>query len=149
MLLEAAFQGSKVFESRGPFTHLYRWKDGREVKRFMRELPQEPLIRFQFAEHEWPLVPRTAFYDWLYLTSLQQLVCEDSAVDRDLQRFEAFTDIEFNPSQSFNCQARSCALYLALKSRGELAGALAHPEAFIELLTTHGYGVESGQGRLL
>ena len=33
ILLEAAFQGSKVFGSRGPFTDLYSVRSGRDVKR--------------------------------------------------------------------------------------------------------------------
>ena len=149
VLLEAAFQGSKVFRSQGPFTHLYQSSDGREVKRFMRSLPDDELVRFRFAGRDWPPSPRTAFYDWLYLTSLHRLIGDDRELGRTLRGFEGFTDIEFNPRQSFSCQARSCALYLALDRSEMLASALTDPEAFIELLTSHGYGVEPDQGRLL
>lgn len=149
VLLEAAFQGSKVFRSRDPFTHLYKFSDGREVKRFMRSLPGDELVGFRFAGHDWPLTPRTAFYDWLYLNSLRRLIGEDRDLESALHGFHAFTDIEFNPGQSFSCQARSCALYLALERNGTLPGALADPDAFIDLLTSHGYGVEPDQGRLL
>lgn len=149
VLLEAAFQGSKVFRSRDPLTHLYKMSDGREVKRFMRSLPDDELVGFRFAGHDWPLIPRTAFYDWLYLNSLRRLVHEDRDLERALHGFDAFTDIEFNPGQSFSCQARSCALYLALERSETLASALANPGAFIELLTSHGYGVEPDQEQLL
>lgn len=30
---------------------------------------------------------------------------------KEFLTFELFTDIEFNPKKSINCQARSCALY--------------------------------------
>lgn len=142
VLLEAAFQGSKVFRSRDPFTHLYKISDGREVKRFMRSLPDDELVGFRLAGHDWPLTPRTAFYDWLYLNSLRRLIREDRDLERALHCFDAFTDIEFNPGQSFSCQARSCALYLALDRTEMLASALTDPDVFIELLTSHGYGVE-------
>ncbi|WP_428121917.1 DarT1-associated NADAR antitoxin family protein [Candidatus Poriferisodalis sp.] len=149
VLLEAAYQGSKVFESQDPLTHLYRWNDGREVKRFMRAYSKDRLVRFEFCGYSWPLEPRTAFYDWLYLNSLRELTDQDDDVNRVLHHFDAFTDIEFNPDKSFNCQARSCALYVALEKSGDLALALTNPDTFIELLTTHGYGVEPSQNRLL
>lgn len=149
VLLEAAYQGSKVFESQIPLTHLYRWNDGREVKRFMRAYSKDRLVRFEFCGYSWPLEPRTAFYDWLYLSSLRELAGQDDCVNRVLRRFDAFTDIEFNPDKSFNCQARSCALYVTLEKSGDLARALSDPVTFIELLTTHGYGVEPGQSQLL
>ncbi len=149
VLLEAAFQGSKVFESQGPFTHLYGVRDGRAVKRFMKELPDDRLVGFRFSGHDWPLSPRTAFYDWLYLNSLRQLVREDDRVEEALVGVDAFTDIEFNPGKSINCQARSCALYVALTRNGTLADSLTDPGAFTEVLTSHGYGVEPSQGQLL
>ena len=149
VLLEAAFQGSKVFESGGPFTHLYRWNDGRRVKRFMREYSREQLVRFEFCGFDWPLEPRTAFYDWLYLNCLRELASIDPDINQTLHRFDAFTDIEFNPDKSFNCQARSCALYVTLQESGALVAALADPSTFIELLTIHRYGVAQRQDRLL
>ncbi len=149
VLLEAAFQGSKVFESQGPFTHLYGVRDGRAVKRFMKELPDDRLVGFRFSGHDWPLSPRTAFYDWLYLNSLRQLVREDDQVEEALFSVDGFTDIEFNPGKSINCQARSCALHVALTRNGTLTDALTDPGAFIEVLTSYGYGIEPSQGQLL
>ena len=61
----------------------------------------------------WPLEPKTAFYDWLYIRLLRQ---RDHTED-DLAKYQSFTDIEFNPSKSINCQARSCALFVALFRR--------------------------------
>ena len=34
--------------------------------------------------------------------------------------FDAFTDIEFNPNKSLNCQARAAALFVAMKKLGRL-----------------------------
>jgi hypothetical protein len=70
-------------------------------------------------------------------------------VEEALFAVDAFTDIEFNPGKSINCQARSCAVHMALTRNGTLADALTDPGAFIEVLTSHGYGIEPSQGRLV
>jgi hypothetical protein len=144
VLLEAAFQGSKVFATQGQFTHLYEVKDGSAVRRFMNELPDDRLTGFRFDGHDWPLSPRTAFYDWLYLHSLRELARRDDQAEETLFGVDGFTDIEFNPAKSINCQARSCALYVALLKLGILHDATTDPESFVEVLKDHGYG-----GRLL
>lgn len=149
VLLEAAFQGSKVFASQGPFTHLYSVQSGTEVKRFMKELPEDELTCFQFDGNQWALTPRTAFYDWLYIGALRELVANADDFEDALLGYDAFTDIEFNPAKSINCQARSCALYAALLKAGILRDATTDPGSFIEVLKDHGYGVEPNQGRLL
>jgi len=149
VLLEAAFQGSKVFANQGPFTHLYSVQSGREVKRFMNELPEDELTCFQFDGNEWGLTPKTAFYDWIYITALRELAASADNFEDALLSYDAFTDIEFNPEKSMNCQARSCALYVALLKIGILGDATTDPESFIEVLKDHGYGVEPTQGRLL
>lgn len=149
VILEAAFQGSKVFAGQGPFVHLYGIDSGREVKRYMKELPADRLIGFRLAGHDWDLSPRTAFYDWLYLSGLRRLAGSDDAIDEALISYDAFTDIEFNPQKSINCQARSCALYSALLRNGVLGDALSDPESFIAVLRDHGYGIDPEQGQLL
>ena len=46
-------------------------------------------------------------------------------------QFDAFTDIEFNPAKSINCQARSVALHkLNLLDKISLS-----PEAYIEIVS--------------
>ena len=149
VLLEAAFQGSKVFENQGPFTHLYGVRSGREVKQFMSELPEDQLVGFRYEGHEWTLSPKTAFYDWLYLKATLAVSTNDDLLDEHLLGFDAFSDIEFNPDKSFNCQARSCALYVSLLKTGLLRDALADPESFVEVLEHHGYGVDFTQGELI
>jgi len=46
--------------------------------------------------------------------------------------YDGFTDIEFNPERSVNCQARSVALFCSLTNAGALEAALKTPEKFIE-----------------
>ena len=120
ILLEAAFQGSKVFGARGPFTHLYAVRSGRDVKRYMRQFSRDQLTGFRFDGRDWGLTPKTAFYDWRYVRALGALAERDGEIDDALVGFDAFTDIEFNPDKSINCQARSCALYVALLKNGSL-----------------------------
>ena len=87
-------------------------RSGRDVKRYMRQFSTEQLTAFRFDGRDWGLTPRTAFYDWLYLRALRALADRDRTIDATLGEFEAFTDIEFNPDKSLNCQARSCACTL-------------------------------------
>jgi hypothetical protein len=135
--LELAFQGSKVFEHGGPFTDLYRKAEDRigEAKRDPRLKESGALIGFRFEGFEFPLEPKTVFYDWLYCSFLSNY--RDWA--QKLYSYAGFTDIEFNPHRSINCQARSAALFLSLMKRGELDQALFSPSAFIRALSSFKY----------
>jgi hypothetical protein len=127
--VECAYQGSKVFERGGPFTDLY-WKDSREAKRDPRLKSSGRLTAFEFEGKRFPTSPATAFYDWLYFRALYP--------HRDwlarLQRCAGFTDIEFNPERSLNCQARSCAMFIALQKRNLLDDAMSSFDSFRGLL---------------
>jgi hypothetical protein len=138
--LESAFQGSKVFERGGPFQDLYE-ADARTAKRDPRLRTSGPLIAFDFDGFRFLNEPKTAFYDWLYITS----IFEHRAWLRSrLTKFAGFTDIEFNPERSLNCQARSCALFVSLMVTGLLDAAMQSPAAFISTITSRGPG-ESNQ----
>lgn len=45
-----------------------------------------------------------------------------------------FTDIEFNPKKSLNCQARSAAIFVSLERSGLLQQALSSPAHFKEIV---------------
>lgn len=132
--LECVFQGSKVFEMGGPFTDLYA-KDAREAKRDDRLRNSGKLIAFKFQGLTFPLEPKTLFYDWLYIGAIFE--------HRDwltrLDTYAGFTDIEFNPQKSINCQARSMALFMTLLKRKLLDEAVKSPESFLNLLKRHRY----------
>lgn len=111
--LECIFQGSKVFEDGGPYTDLYDAAP-RDAKRDPR-LKQSGKLRHFFYEGQcFPLSPTTAYYDWQYLQGLM----ENPDLAQALTQYDAFTDIEFNPDKSLNCQARSAALYVSLARLG-------------------------------
>jgi len=135
--LESAYQGSKVFECGGPYTDLYE-VDARTAKRDPRVRNSGRLVRFEFDGHEFPLVPQTVFYDWLYLTAIY--AHRDWLRERliEHEKFAGFTDIEFNPNKSINCQARSCALFVALSNRELFDQSIRSPESFIEAMKGDG-----------
>jgi hypothetical protein len=130
--LELAFQGSKVFERGGPFTDLYRKGDDEigKAKRDPRLQESGRLTGFCFEGIDFPLEPKTAFYDWLYCSFLWDH--RDWATK--LYAYAGFTDIEFNPHRSINCQARAAALFLSLMKRGDLESALQSPTLFVQTL---------------
>ena len=124
--VECAFQGSKVFERGGPFTDLLE-KSSRQAKQDPRLQASGRLTGFHFDGVDWPLEPPTVFYDWIYILALQHSdgLLPAAAV------YDGFTDIEFNPARSINCQAYALALATALHRRGILHQATASREAFI------------------
>jgi hypothetical protein len=126
--LECAFQGSKVFERGGPYTDLYQ-SEPREAKRDQRLQESGRLVGFNFENRHFPLEPKTAFNDWLYISAI---LPQRESLHR-LFDFAGFTDIEFNPDRSINCQARSCALFVALTKRNLLDEAMSSEGAFIRL----------------
>jgi hypothetical protein len=143
--LESVFQGSKVFERGGPFTDLYE-ADVRDAKRDPRLKESGRLTGFKFGNMQFPLEPKTVFYDWLYINTLYE---HREWLRGHIFHYAGFTDIEFNPERSINCQARSCALLVALMKNDWLDEAVSTPGAFIRLLASQDYrparGHTSGQ----
>ena len=72
------------------------------------------MVKFTFNKKDFPLEPKSLFYDWLYLNVLfsdRNLELREEFFDN---HFDAFSDIEFNPQKSFSCQARTLALCVSL-----------------------------------
>ena len=127
--LECAFQGSKVFEHGGPYTDIFH-SESREAKRDERLGNSGGLTGFHFQGQDFPLIPKTVFYDWLYIRSLYP---HREFLER-LHKYAGFTDIEFNPAKSINCQARSCATYVALDRLNLLSESVRSSSRFLEIL---------------
>jgi uncharacterized protein DUF6977 len=136
MPLEMAFQGSKVFERGGPYTDLYSVEEARDAKRDSRLKESGPLKEFRFESFRFPLEPKTVFYDWLYISALYE---HRDWLRRHILKYAGFTDIEFNPERSINCQARSCALLVTLLKNDWIDEAVSSPGAFIKLLSGRDY----------
>ena len=104
--LESLFQGSKIFSDQGPNTDLYK-KEPIEAKKDER-IKRSDLKEFSFFGEKFSL--DFDFYSWLYFIALNQ----NKSLTKDILEYQAFTDIEFNPQKSLNCQAYSAALYSAM-----------------------------------
>ena len=128
--VESVFQAGKVFEDGvGPFPEL-RTREPKLVRDVVRARSAGHLLAaFEADGVRWPLLPRTAFYDWLYLNALRA----NPELAAAVETFDAFTDIEFNPEKSLNCQAAAAALYRSLVHAGKLDEALSSQEAFLRI----------------
>ncbi|MDU6984882.1 MAG: hypothetical protein E6371_10740 [Terrisporobacter othiniensis] len=127
--VECAFQSSKVFEYGGPYKDLLG-KTSREAKKDERLKTSGELIGFEFFDRKWEIEPKTLFYDWLYINALYR---NQDLAQRVLE-YDAFTDIEFNPKKSINCQASSAALFVSLSRMGLLENAISSEEEYKKII---------------
>jgi hypothetical protein len=118
--VEAVYQASKVFQNGGPFLDMMSLS-ALDSKRDLRLKNSGELIGFRFEGEDWPLTTSPNFYDYLYIRALLE-----SENRRKLLEFESFSDIAFNQNslksragKSFNCQARSAAIYVSLLRKME------------------------------
>lgn len=130
--VECAFQGSKVFEEGGPYEDLLEVSP-KDAKRDPRLRESGMLVAFELAGERYPLEPKDAFYNWLWISAL----CQHEDLARGALAYDAFTDIEFNPQRSINCQAIAAALYVSLARAVKLEEALRGFRSFRKI----GYGV--------
>ncbi len=126
--VESAFQGSKIFKNGGPYNDIYDLPP-QKAKKDERVRSSGDIIGFEFFGLKFSNFPRTLFYDWLYINTLIQ----NCTLAEQLSHYAAFSDIEFNPERSINCQAHSAALYLSILFSGHLDSALKSPEHFITI----------------
>jgi len=135
--VEGAYQGSKVFDNGGPYPDLFDLT-GRQIRRDQRLKNSGNLVAFEINRIQWPLEPKTVFYDWLYVSAL----CQNKKRAAQLLKYQAFTDIEFNPRNSINCQAHGAALYVALSQRKLLAEAISDRNSFLAVMRRYDYKEE-------
>ncbi|MDO9305211.1 MAG: hypothetical protein Q7T77_07755 [Sulfuricurvum sp.] len=132
--VENAFQGGKVFTLGGPYKDLYE-KTSMEAKQDPRLKESGSLVKFvSFNDEEWPLTPKTLFYDWIYLKALKV----NPELAKQVIDYDVFTDIEFNPEKSINCQAYSAALYVYL-FRNNLLDILNSRDEYLKFVTCREY----------
>lgn len=111
--VENVYHGAKRFQRGGPYTDLYRLSP-REAKRDERLRSSGPLCAFTFEGVDYPPEPKHGFYNWLYIQALR----ENRALAEQVLAYDAFTDIEFNPNKSLNCQARAAAVFVGMTKAG-------------------------------
>jgi hypothetical protein len=124
--VESAYQGSKVFESGGPYTDLYETSSA-AARKDPRLQSSGRLVGFSAQNQDWNLSVAPSFYDYLYIAAL----LEHEDLLAGLSEFNAFTDLAYAQTsltpkrgKSFNCQARSVAMYLGLRARGDFDATL-------------------------
>lgn len=126
--VENIFQSSKVFSLGGPYKDLLQVHP-RDAKRDERLKSSGKLIAFELNGNTWKLEPKTMFYDWLYIHALYR----NKNLINNILKYNVFTDIEFNPNKSFNCQARSVAIFVSLYHKGLLENYLHDKNLFKEI----------------
>lgn len=77
-----------------------------------------------------PLEPKDYFYNWLYINTLFL----NNDLSEKIQEYDCFTDIEFNPQRSINCQAKAAAIFTGLAKAGVLKEALNDRKLFLKLV---------------
>ena len=132
--VENVFQSSKVLNSGGPYTDLL-YKSPRDAKRDpkIKVDPKQGLILkcFKFENIVWDLEPKTAFYDWIYIKALSYNI----QLAEKLLNYNCFTDIEFNPKKSINCQARAASLFVSLSKHNILDKVLDSREFYLSVIS--------------
>ncbi len=111
--VENIFQSSKVFSKGGPYRDLLNVSP-KEAKTDSRLKNSGEMTSFYFNGENYPLEPKSLFYDWLYLNILNS--DQNAHLKKILigNHYDGFSDIEFNPKKSFSCQARTLALCVSL-----------------------------------
>ena len=121
-----------------------------EAKRDPRIDNDKQIIGFEYFGESWANEPKTLFYDWLYMYALQFNI-EHSGDDiyKSILDYDAFTDIEFNPKKSLNCQARACAVFVSLYRKNLLVSALKNKESFLKILSVDDFYKKDSSGEQL
>lgn len=129
--VESVFQSSKVFEHGGPFVDLLD-KPSIKAKKDPRLKSSGNIVGFNFEGRDFSRIPLTYFYNRLYIGALVEN--KDLADELLERKFDAFTDIAFNPDKGRNCQAEAVAIFVSLSRQELLAEALANEENFLRIV---------------
>lgn len=126
--LESVFQSSKVFENEVQYKDLL-YLTPKQAKTDERIRNSGKLIYFTLNGIKWDLEPKTAFYDYTYISALMN----NPTLCQQLMQYDTFTDIEFNPKRSLNCQARSVAIYVSLQKMNKVNEYMQSKEHFLKI----------------
>jgi len=116
--VESVYQSSKVFEKGGPYLDLLD-ANSTTAKTDERLKNSGMLLGFRFEGIEFSVTKAPNFYDYLYIRGL--LTFPNRSL---LKNYDGFTDIafsqtslEYKSKRSYNCQARSVAIFLTISSK--------------------------------
>lgn len=134
--VEQLFQSSKVFEKSGKQIQLLTMSSA-DARNFNKKRNRDDkLIYFDLFDKTFPLEPKNYFYNWLYINSLMN----SQTLAKDIIKFDAFTDINANPSYTINTQAEACSIFVSLYRKKQLKQALKNRKAFLQIV----YGIVNG-----
>lgn len=130
--VEQLFQSSKVYKKAGDHHHLLtKGYSSKEMKKLLGQVDfNDYLIKFNCFNQDFPLEPKNLFYNWLYVNALKQ----NSDIADEIIKYDAFTDIEFNPKRSYNCQAEACSIFVSLYKNSYLNQALKNITEFKKIV---------------
>ena len=146
--VENLFKSSKVFENGGPYRDLLTVTP-REAKKDNRLRESGSMTKFSFNGKDFPLEPKSLFYDWLYFNVLFSE--RNSALREEFfdNHFDAFSDIEFIPNKSFSCQARTLALCVSLYENESVKDFIQDPVRFAYEFELYGQRVKDDKNSQL
>lgn len=127
--VETAFQSGKIFEHGGPYLDLLD-KSSIVAKKDERLKNSGKIKGFIFDDERFPIIPKTYFYNWLYINALS----ENIELAEQIMAYDSFTDIVFNPLKSINCQAMSAAIFVSLKKQNLLNEILSYNIKFLKVV---------------
>ena len=122
-----------MFEGGKRYQDLYD-KTPKEAKQDERLKSSGAIVGFKLFDIDFPSEPKTLFYNFLYISALNK----NEELKSRLLEYDAFTDIEFNPKKSLNCQAMAVAIFVGLCRNGLIEDALKSAEDFKKIV----YGIE-------
>lgn len=128
--VESVYQGSKIFTSGGPYQELYN-RPSIVAKKDSRIRVNDPMIGFQLWDDDWPLIPPTGFYNYLYFLALIQ----NYELITAASTFEFFSDLEFNHEKAISCQAESLAIFFALHRQNKVNEILQDKRDFLDVIS--------------
>lgn len=129
--VEMLYQASKVFEYGGPYMDLL---DGTsfKAKKDSRLTSSGNLVGFVLDDEllQCYNYPQNFFYNWIYINALTKY----PELIEQIVKYDAFTDIVFNPAKAYCCQAQACAILVALVKRKQLEEALKSKDEFLKIV---------------
>lgn len=126
---ESVYQSCKVFQDGLLGTiHHPEWieLESFEAKKASQAI-NLPLVEFKFKDMTFPLEPKTMFFDWLYISCINQL-----NIKFLIDPYYYFTDIEFNPIKMISTQAQALCKYKNLVEQNLIEEFLKNPKKFYE-----------------
>lgn len=110
--VEILYQASKVYNFNINTSEILTMQPS-EAKKFLKDVNEKyTLKKFYFNGISFPLEPKSFFYNWLYINALMRH--KDLIQEILDNKYNAFTDIEYNPKKSINCQAQALAMGISL-----------------------------------